>query len=479
MRKNRSRSPATGLRKLANDPAAASSIRSVLTKLLQHAKVDVEGEFSFIQVIPSSDLLFKFANTETRITPAQIETFALELVAKDILRDVARQNDGSFRLLPTKQGLTLIRSGSRKLLEAPRKIFSPDVPTRQKPLERNKIARTSIMKASTPSKPKSDQTLDTLPTSKELLQPILKLTERGTIRKNVLDKQLAEAVGFPKKLISTSLPAGTNQTFHSRVHHAVAYLVKRGFIHRTNKTIGLTTPGRQFMASSTLEWPKFEELPVRTVSSPASRILSGSTSPGLKIDLTRVLLAIGSLEPFDLISMWENAKRILDDPRKQDQHEKVARAIRAIEAEWARRNATGNPDDYFDWPTTEARGGDGSLTLENVQKSGVLGQLDYHVGRTHGQPDAYRRRTLMKVFEKPIPLSLKGFVPEEWGQPNSATRLRKMAYSIAAFTRSAKRKNLKSFEDAIRHWETDLKYLHDHYYVGKFGFAWPSTQVGG
>jgi hypothetical protein len=243
------------------------------------------------------------------------------------------------------------------------------------------------------------------------------------------------------------------------------------------KTLNLTAPGRKFLMSPNLDWPGFEELPVRAVSPPSPRVVSGAALPALKIDLTRVLLTIGSMEPFDLISMWENARRILDDPRKQDQHEKVSMAIRAIEAEWARRNASGNPEEYFDWPTTEAQGGDGSLTLEHVQKSGVLGQLDYHVGRTLGQPDAYRRRTLMKIFERPIPSSLKGFEPSEWGEPKSSHRLRKMAYSIAAFTRSAKRKKLTSFEDAIRHWETDLKYLHDQYYVGKFGFAWPSTQV--
>ncbi len=477
MSKNRTRSPTTGLRRLANDPLAASSIRQVLTKLLQQTEADVAGEFAYIRVISSPELRYTFAKTELRITPAQIETFAYELVTKDILRDVTRHSDGSFMFFPSKQGWTFIRAGSRKVSEAPKKIFSPDVKTRQRPLERDKIARTSIVNIAVQSKPEPDQAFNTLPTARELLEPLLKISEIGLVKKNLVDKQLAEAVGFVKRHMYTALPAGTNQTFHNRAQHAVAYLVKRGLIHRTKKTLSLTTPGRKFLASPKWDWPGFEELPVRTVTPPGPRIISGAASPGLKIDLTRVLLTIGSMEPFDLISMWENAKRILDDPRKKDQHEKVTMAIRAIEAEWARRNASGNPEEYFDWPTTEARGGDGSLTLENVQKSGVLGQLDYHVGRALGQPDPYRRRTLMKIFEQSIPLSLKGFEPKEWGEPGSATRLRKMAYSIAAFTRSAKRKKLTSFEEAIRQWETDLKYLYDQFYVGKFGFAWPSTQV--
>jgi hypothetical protein len=353
-------------------------------------------------------------------------------------------------------------------------VFTTDVSSRQKPLGRDKIAETSIKEAEARVKQR-DRYFDSLPTAEELLMPLLRLVSGQPVHKNAIVNRLADQVGFPKKRIDTALPTDTNQTFNLKAHHAINYLIKAELLHRTKKTLSLTTPGRQVLTSPVHRWEKFEEPAVKKVDQPA-KFVSGM-SQGPKIDLVRVLLNIRSMEAFDLISVWENARRILNDPRKHEQHEKVLTAIRGIEAEWARRNSSGNPDEYFDWPTTEARGGDGSLSLENVQKSGVLGQLDYHVGRTLGQPDAYRRRTLMKIFEGPIPVSLKGFEPAEWGQPGSAHRLRKMAYSIAAFTRSAKRKKLASFEEAIQHWETDLKYLHDQYYAGKFGFAWPSTQV--
>ncbi|TLX17177.1 winged helix-turn-helix domain-containing protein [Rhizobium sp. MHM7A] len=471
MTKNRSQSPLTGLRKLSTDPQAASAIRKALAKVLQVAASGVADDWGYIRIGTLPAPSYTYADAEAHVTPAQIETFGYELVAKDILRDIDRHPNGGFKFVPTKQGWIAIRKGNNRLTEAPKTVFTTDVSSRQKPLKRDKIAETSIKVAQAPKQP--DRYSDSLPTAEELLMPLLRVVAGQTVQKKVVTKRLADHLGFPTKRINVALPANTNQTFGSKAQYAIKYLVKEKLLHTTKKTLSLTAPGRQILSSSGHHWSNFEEPAVRTVK----QTPPGSMSPGLQIDITRVLLSIRSMEPFDLISMWENARRILDDPRKHEQHEKVTTAIRGIEAEWARRNSSGNPDEYFDWPTTEARGGDGSLSLENVQKSGVLGQLDYHVGRTLGQPDAYRRRTLMKIFERPIPPSLKGFEPDEWGQPGSAHRLRKMAYSIAAFTRSAKRKKLASFEEAIRHWETDLKYLHDQYYAGKFGFAWPSTQV--
>jgi hypothetical protein len=475
MTKNRSRSPLTGLRKLSTDPAAALAIRSVLAKELRTAANGIVDENAYIRMGMPPAPSYTYADAEARVTPAQMETFGYELVAKDILRDIDRHPSGGFKFFPTKQGWLAIRKGSSRLLEAPKAVFTTDIATCQKPLERDKIAATSLKVAQAPTPP--DRFIDALPTAEELLMPLLVLTADQPIQKSSILKRLAEQVGFPKKRMAVALPADTNQTFSLKAQHAISYLVRARLLHRTKKTLSLTVHGRQVLASQSHRWSNFEEPAIKKIKPPLPKMVSGGTSQGPRLDITRVLLSIRSMEPFDLISVWENARRILNDPRKQEQHEKVATVIRGIEAEWIRRNASGNPDEYFDWPTTEARGGDGSLSLENVQKSGVLGQLDYHVGRTLGQSDAYRRRTLAKIFERPIPLSLNGFKPEEWGQPGSAQRLRKMAYSIAAFTRSAKRKRLSSFDEAIRHWEADLRYLHDQYYAEKFGFSWPSTQI--
>lgn len=66
---------------------------------------------------------------------------------------------------------------------------------------------------------------------------------------------------------------------------------------------------------------------------------------------------------------------------------------------------------------------------------------------------------------------------DQWGQPESADRLRKMAEAIAAFARNLKRREDDRMQQAIDSWEGDLDYLFETYYVGHFRFAWPITRV--
>ena len=462
--KNRKKSPVTGLRKLSTDPGVALTIRKVLAKELQAATADTGDEDAFLLIGVPPAPSYIYAGAEARVTPVEIETFGYELVRKEIIHAIDQSPGGGFKFFPTKQGWIAIRKGDSRLFEAPKAVFTTDFSNRQKPSVYDKMVASRLKDTRT-----LDQAalhIDSLPTAQELLVPLLRVAAGEPVPIGAIVKKIAEQVGFSKERIHFALPADTNQTFAYKARYAIEYLVNAGFLHRTKKTLSLTSLGRQVLSSPGYRWSNFEE--------PAVEKVTDGRPQGPQIDITRVLLSIQSMEPVHLIAMWENAHRILNDPRRHDQHEKVGTAIRGIEAEWKRRNSSGDPNEYFDWPTTVVRGGDGSLSLENIQKSGVLAKLDYHVGRTLGQSDAYRRRTLMKIFEQPLS---KDFAPEDWGSPGSANRLRKMAYSIAAFTRSAKRKRMSSLDEAIRHWEADLKFLHDHYYAGKFRFAWPSTQI--
>ena len=58
---------------------------------------------------------------------------------------------------------------------------------------------------------------------------------------------------------------------------------------------------------------------------------------------------------------------------------------------------------------------------------------------------------------------------------DALSRLRRLANEIARFARNAKRKRSANMESAIADWEDDLHYLYRQYYVGKFGFGWPTT----
>jgi hypothetical protein len=74
----------------------------------------------------------------------------------------------------------------------------------------------------------------------------------------------------------------------------------------------------------------------------------------------------------------------------------------------------------------------------------------------------------------PAPLSDRHYFLE-WGEPQTALRLKKLANTLAALTRNAKRRDVESYAIAIDDWEGDLALLHERYYVRFFHFGWPTT----
>lgn len=178
--------------------------------------------------------------------------------------------------------------------------------------------------------------------------------------------------------------------------------------------------------------------------------------------------------PLDkLYALWVNAGNVT----KSSPPERwlTARLVfSAIEAERKRRGPDASSPlpggGVFRWPTTEAENGSGRLVFE-ADDFGVLAQAGYRVGASRGEPMPARRRILARVFDG----SLEGVSSnDDWGAPGSAERLKKIAFTIAALTRNAKRRG-PQMRQAVDDWEADLDYLRERYYVGRFGFRWPDT----
>lgn len=108
----------------------------------------------------------------------------------------------------------------------------------------------------------------------------------------------------------------------------------------------------------------------------------------------------------------------------------------------------------------------------------MLSYLEYRVGKTAGLSSRERQVILSRVFEGKLPRVFEPAYMEEWGDPKSARRLKKMAESLAAFARNFKRLDEDKYDEAIRQWEQDLDFLYHAYYLGRFGFGWPTTDVG-
>lgn len=129
----------------------------------------------------------------------------------------------------------------------------------------------------------------------------------------------------------------------------------------------------------------------------------------------------------------------------------------------------------FDWPSMRVSLISGGEFTAELVKVGPLRLMGYKVGE-RGLAPAKRRAILEKVFKFNLPEDgLPTWYVEQWGNPKSRERLRKMANSLAAFYR--REKKLKH-DTAASDYEGDLEWLHDTFYTrGRFRFRWPLFYV--
>ena len=102
--------------------------------------------------------------------------------------------------------------------------------------------------------------------------------------------------------------------------------------------------------------------------------------------------------------------------------------------------------------------------------------MGYRVGKGGGT-EADRRLRLFFAYLAELPSDMSDDEAAEWGESSSCTRLAKIARSIAAFCRSAKKRRDPKYSRAISDWEADLTWLRDGLYNSRCRFRWPSTYV--
>jgi hypothetical protein len=145
----------------------------------------------------------------------------------------------------------------------------------------------------------------------------------------------------------------------------------------------------------------------------------------------------------------------------------------AIRREWKRRADNG---DYFVWPRTEADPSSVKLGKLDSPELGILGALGYRVGKARGRTRAVRLLLLDAVFSDTLPPINGSRYMAQWGAPNTSPRLKKMADCLASWIRNSKRIRSLDRTVAIEQWSSDLLYLYDTYYVGRFGFGFPRIE---
>ncbi|WP_156932756.1 hypothetical protein [Rhizobium sp. IBUN] len=321
-----------------------------------------------------------------------------------------------------------------------------------------------------------------LPLASAMCIPVLKQS-RTPVRFANLIKAVTNEMRFNHRLVDLPIPVGTNQTFKLRMMVAVEYLIAQGLLCREGGLYTCTSAGEAKAAvrGQAEPWLGFKEQTVREMVRPSISLPNEARGPFhvLKTDVSKIIATFGEAGPTKLVAIFDNAHKMLAEADINDNHSKAQAILGALKEEFELRLAPDHPDRWFKWPTTEAGSGSGVSLGVPMQPDGMLAHLGYHVGRTRGEDITLRQSTLRRIFEKPLPTALGKAYAEEWGPDGSAGRLRKMAESIATFTKNAKYKNDESYAQAIFQWEQDLEYLHDRYYVGKFhfDFPWPSTST--
>lgn len=155
-----------------------------------------------------------------------------------------------------------------------------------------------------------------------------------------------------------------------------------------------------------------------------------------------------------------------------EQLHQIKREVSTIAHDWRRYLIS-----FVRWPTTDAPPSLASLLDSGWVRAGMLSHYGYHVGQD-GQPAANRLKTLAKIFNAELNIDLfeKRYIGE-WSTPSSLGRLMKMARTIAALCRNAKR-SPHNFIQAINDWERDLEYLRRTYYhtfLNLEALTWPET----
>jgi len=218
--------------------------------------------------------------------------------------------------------------------------------------------------------------------------------------------------------------------------------------------------------------PRVQGAVTTKVGSPPPKVRGPSPAAAARI------AKLAELDLREILQLWRNCVVALADGRRAHMHRDARDILEGIGREWlARRLKPYDPGEFFKWPSTDAKPGSGGIVTKEWLPEGMLQLMGYSVGRTSDLSSTHRNLLLSEVFRGQLPPAFPAQYMKQWGHPETAGRLRNMAETIAALTRNARRRRDSRMEVAIRHWEDDLRFLYDRFYLGKFQFGWPVSTV--
>lgn len=148
----------------------------------------------------------------------------------------------------------------------------------------------------------------------------------------------------------------------------------------------------------------------------------------------------------------EIAKRLLEEKTKIN-----SKCLYAYEGMYFKKSDTAE----YGWLAIEK-----TCEIIQVGDQGIPGYMGYKVGAT-GDGRSKRWKVLDRIMGGKLPNINSVEYMAKWGEPHSQERLHRLANHIAYFRNTHRdRHDADRFNDAIREWTDDLKYLKDTYWCG-------------
>lgn len=147
---------------------------------------------------------------------------------------------------------------------------------------------------------------------------------------------------------------------------------------------------------------------------------------------------------------------------------------RAAAAEQARR--AGRPHGHAADRAWKVDAGDDRRPARGaggLRDESAMHRLGYVVGEVHGLAATARRAVLDRFFTEALPPLVRAHYGDEYGEPWSEKRLRRMATLMAFNVERFRRHDARRFGPAVEAWTADLEYLRARYHDGWFAFPWP------
>ncbi|UFX07689.1 hypothetical protein [Sinorhizobium meliloti] len=291
---------------------------------------------------------------------------------------------------------------------------------------------------------------------------MLVVLTRGPLGMAKLRKATARQVSFPADLIFKKHEAEGGASFKHSFAVALRHLIAHKLAIESGDLILVPRAVRDTV--KTVKIPSI---------GPEGRVLRDQRvlpdrPPQWKISIDSFNASLPKLSIDQMKAHYDAASAVAKNPGNISEMGRAIVVCEHIRIELVNRGIITEGDEYIKWPTTHAPGGDGSLSLDGLPETGPLRELGYRVGR-RAAPAEQRCRLLSSVFLEDLPEIVAS---EGWGRKDTSARLKKLADSIASFTRNAKHKKSANMAEAIRHWEHDLEYLRLEHYVGRFDREW-------